>query len=678
MTTAIAARKTESTFRRLLLLAIILVSYGRVVWELGTKNLWWDESLSLQRAESALLPLLKGHLVIYDGFSQLLTIDQHPFMFFLLQGGLLRLAGDSEFSLRYVSVMAATLLPAVLWVLARWFVRQEIFPASAPYWAAGFAAISPFFLWFGQEARPYALWGMLAPLSTYLLLRTTEAKDFRWGWFAGFLLAELMFLTSHFYAVFLLPVHALIFYLWLAKRSRALALTISALILAIGALIGLAAYWFFIVIQAGGENFSLVRLKVLIPDLLNAFSLGLSVDINRVWWIDLLFGALMLLGAGWAVRSRNAIKQGGWLPALLVVVPVCMLLLVNLVLPAYMTARQMAVIGGAMLLLLGGGLGVIARYQRWVAAAVALLLIAATAYSTLNYFTLEDYRKGDLAGLGSYIEDRLAPGDLILIRSPFSWRIADYYLPLEAVASAQAEGTHIGRYGTPLLNVGWEENPPLLQQFKEDYNRIWLVRIGPHLISDLDGNVEQWFNENMYLLRDKTFFSRSTLHAFLYLPEVPVYPEPAAHMEHPAEIVFGDRIRLVGYDIGEIAGPDLALPVTLHWQAMDDLDDNYKYLMQLVEAPANEGSIPLSTTEREPYDGAVATGFWDQGVNIVEWTELPPPLPAALSENPAAFQIKLQLYHRDTLEKLPVTESENLEVLPDGATVVLPIEMAAQ
>ncbi len=100
--------------------------------------------------------------------------------------------------------------------------------------------------------------------------------------------------------------------------------------------------------------------------------------------------------------------------------------------------------------------------------------------------------------------------------------------------------------------------------------------------------------------------------------------------------------------------------------------------MQLVEAPANEGSIPLSTTEREPYDGAVATGFWDQGVNIVEWTELPPPLPAALSENPAAFQIKLQLYHRDTLEKLPVTESENLEVLPDGATVVLPIEMAAQ
>ena len=177
-----------------------------------------------------------------------------------------------------------------------------------------------------------------------------------------------MFLTSHFYAVFLLPVHVLIFYLWLAKRNRTLALIVSGLILLAGAAIGILAYWFFIVVQAGGENFASVRLKILLPDLLNAFSLGLSVDISRVWWIDLIFGALMLLGAGWALRSRAAIRNYGWLPALMVIAPIGMLLLVNLVLPAYMTARQMAVIGGAMLLLLAGGLGVITRYQRWVAA----------------------------------------------------------------------------------------------------------------------------------------------------------------------------------------------------------------------------------------------------------------------------------------------------------------------
>ena len=46
-------------------------------------------------------------------------------------------------------------------------------------------------------------------------------------------------------------------------------------------------------------------------------------------------------------------------------------------------------------------------------------------------------------------------------------------------------------------------------------------------------------------------------------------------------------------------------------------------------------------------------------------------------DSPETFQIKLQLYHRDTFEKLPITESGNLEVLPDGVTVVLPIEKTA-
>ena len=530
-----------------------------MVWELGAKNLWWDESLSLQRAESALLPLLKGHLVIQDGFSQLLTIDQHPFMFFLLEGGLIRLAGDSEFSLRYVSAMAATLLPTVLWVLARWFVRRDIFPPSTAYWAAGFAAISPFFLWFGQEARPYALWGMLAPLSTYLLLRATETTDdnrsLHWGWFAGFVLAELMFLTAHFYAVFLLPVHVLIFYLWLAKRNRTLALIVSGLILLAGAAIGILAYWFFIVVQAGGENFASVRLKILLPDLLNAFSLGLSVDISRVWWIDLIFGALMLLGAGWALRSRAAIRNYGWLPALMVIAPIGMLLLVNLVLPAYMTARQMAVIGGAMLLLLAGGLGVITRYQRWVAGAIALLLVAATAYSTVNYFTLDEYRKGDMAGLGSFLENQIATGDLLLIKSPYSWRIADYYLPRAEIETARAAGADIASYGTPLINGPWEENPELLEQFKQQYRRIWLVRIGPHLFPDIDGNVEQWFDANMYLVNEQDFFSTSTLRVYLYLPEVPVYREPPAGIQHPTDIRFGDQIRLIDTTSARSARP---------------------------------------------------------------------------------------------------------------------------
>ena len=83
-------------WQRWLLLALILLAFGRVTWRLGAQNFWWDESLSLQRAEQAWWPLIRGELVLKDGFSELMTIDQHPFFSFLLQGALVRLAGTSD------------------------------------------------------------------------------------------------------------------------------------------------------------------------------------------------------------------------------------------------------------------------------------------------------------------------------------------------------------------------------------------------------------------------------------------------------------------------------------------------------------------------------------------------------------------------------------------------------
>jgi hypothetical protein len=353
-----ALGKTNSnrltTWARLLLLLLIWVAFARVMWQLDAKNLWWDESLSLQRAESNWLDLILGRLYLYDGLTRDLTHDQHPFFFFILQGILLRLAGESEIVLRFPSVMAATLLVPAVWSIARFFVRHATMAASTPMWAALLAALHPYYLWYGQEARPYALWATLAILSTYCLARATmdsarhlslsrhsepEAKnlsaavadaeaaeerdsdpyrtggmtnprtlsprrglsaavpesremlsvvkhdssdDMR-GWWIGFAISALMFYTTHFYAVFLLPVHALILALWLWARSRRVALVAMGGALLAGAAVGAFAYWSIIVRQGGGRNFPEVEPAILFPDLLNAFSLGLSVDITRVW-----------------------------------------------------------------------------------------------------------------------------------------------------------------------------------------------------------------------------------------------------------------------------------------------------------------------------------------------------------------------------------------------------------
>jgi 4-amino-4-deoxy-L-arabinose transferase-like glycosyltransferase len=133
------------------LLILLLLTFARLTFSLGTKNLWLDESFSLQRAESNWPALVAGSVDIVDGVDAVNTIDQHPFAFFAILGLMLRLAGTSEFALRFPSVMAATLIVPAAWILARRLERYRALPPGTSAWAAFLAALNPFYLWFGQR-----------------------------------------------------------------------------------------------------------------------------------------------------------------------------------------------------------------------------------------------------------------------------------------------------------------------------------------------------------------------------------------------------------------------------------------------------------------------------------------------------------------------------------------------
>lgn len=659
---------------RLLLLLLILVAFGRVMWQLDAKNLWWDESLSLQRAESGWLDLILGRLYLYDGLTSDLTHDQHPFFFFILQGILLRLAGESEVVLRFPSVMAVTLLVPSVWSFARLFVRRGIMMASAPIWAALLAAVHPFYLWYGQEARPYALWATLAMISTYALVRATSTSEGQReqsnprSWWIGYAVSAVMFYTTHFYAVFLLPVHAFLLAQWLWARSRAIALFAVGGAALLGAAVGGFAYWSIIIRQGGGRNFPEVEPEILFPDLLNAFSLGLSVDISRVWWLDLVFGALAMVGVAGCLWGVARIRNGGWLPIALVAVPIVMLLLAMTVYPAYMNARHMSLIGGGFILLIAAGLAVIAQ-RTWLAlagaGALALLLVAGMGYSTVNYFTMEEYAKDDFEALGDYLDRRLAPGDVVLVKSPFAWRVFAYYTNIDAIPAAQAAGAHMAQYGVPLLRrVPWEEQEAKIAEWAQEYRRMWLIVSNTHPYMDVERRIEKWMNENLFNVRGELiFFSHSSLSSSLYLDKVPVYEGLPPELAQPVTGVFGDLIQVVGLEVGEAVRDDFGLPVTIYWQTLAPTPDHYKYLLTLEEVLPDGATRVLSLTEREPYDGAIPTIYWQPNQTIVEYTELPPtawPRPQN-DEEAARYRIVLQVYRADTLEKLPVTSVEGIE-----------------
>jgi 4-amino-4-deoxy-L-arabinose transferase-like glycosyltransferase len=659
---------------RLALLALILLAFGRVLWQLDAKNFWWDESLSLQRAEQPWLALLRGELVLQDGFSTLLTIDQHPFFSFLLQGILIRLAGESELVVRFPAAAAATLLPSALWVLARRLSQRHALPPSTPLWAALLAAISPFYLWYGQEARPYALWALLAVLSTYLLLRALTVQPPQGRNWAGYGVVLLAFLATHYLAVFLIPLHALIVFQRLAERNLRRALIGAGVITGVGGVAALVALW-QLIRPGAGDNLDRITLRVLLPDLLNAFSLGLSVNINEVWLLDLLFGALALLGAGWAMRNRGSIRGGGWIAPLFVLLPVGILLMINLVRPAYMNARHLSLISGGFLLLVAGGLGVLTQWRPWLGGVVALPLVIGVGYSTVNYFTLPQYGKDDYAGMGAYLREQLLPGDLLLLNPPSSWRIFDYYLPLAELEQARVAGVPVAYFGVPLLNRSWEAAFDQLAEVRTQYRRIWHANSGTHPYFDPENQVEGWLGEHTAQFKRERFFSPNSILALdLYLPGAPVHEGDFAELpvQERVDVRFGTQIYLVGYDIGRPIAPGFPWPLTLYWQVTARPDDRYKHIVRLLAIEGDRTTRELTRSEREPYDGVAATNFWDPGKTIIEYVALPT-FQAASTAADTRYALAVQLYHAESLEKLPVTLNRGAATLPDGETILLPL-----
>ncbi|MBX3052731.1 MAG: glycosyltransferase family 39 protein [Caldilineaceae bacterium] len=659
-----------SPFGRWLLLILILLAFARLAWQLDAKNLWWDESLSLQRAESGWVDLLAGRIVLSDTISERPTVDQHPFAYFAFLGLFVRLAGQSEFVLRFPSLMASTLLLPGLWVLSRAFIRRGVLPPQTAPFALLLAACSPFYLWYGQEARMYTLVALLAVLSSYLLVRWADESDprMRLQRLAAYCGVTLVYVFSHYFAALLLPVHALVLVLGVRHRRRLALLLVGIGGGLVAGGIGVAA-WFILRQPHSGANFVSLPFSILLPDLLNAYSLGLSVNIEQVWWLDMIFGGLALLGGLWAMRRPLWDRQGWLLPALLIC-PVLLLVLVNQFQPAYMNARHLSIISGFFLLCVAGGMALIWQRQRIAGGLLCLLLVGGAAYSTINYFSLPEYGKDDFVGVGQVLRREMMPGDVLLLNPPHMQRLFRYYLPVDRLGAAEKAGLSVHWWGMPLFGE-WGNTESLLGGLAGPYRRVWLVTSQMYPFADPERRVEGWLAENSLRIREQSFHSpNSILKLDLFLLGGAVADALPAN-GIPVGARFGDAIELVGYEVGRPLWAGANIPVTFYWQALRPLDKRYKYIAGLEPRSSVASAEPLPATEREFYDGFLPSLWWTPGTLIVEQSEV-------WGERNVlgdAATLSLRLYAADSLEKLPVAAGGSGTVSADGLSLQLPFPL---
>jgi hypothetical protein len=105
------------------LVALLLIAFGVRVYQLDAQSLWSDEGLSLYRARPPLSEALSNVIVVPPGVP---TRDTNPPLYFVEMGALRVAAGESEYALRFVSVLAGVLLVALLYATGKRLYSAQV------------------------------------------------------------------------------------------------------------------------------------------------------------------------------------------------------------------------------------------------------------------------------------------------------------------------------------------------------------------------------------------------------------------------------------------------------------------------------------------------------------------------------------------------------------------------
>jgi len=117
-----------------------------------------------------------------------------------------------------------------------------------------------------------------------------------------------------------------------------------------------------------------------------------------------------------------------------------------------------------------------------------------------------------------------------------------------------------------------------------------------------------------------------------------------------ADALVGDRVRLLGANVPARANPGEHLPVKLFWRAEREVFEDFTVFAQLLD---REGKL-LAQHDGIPHAGFLPTMLWYPGRIVEDARTLAIPRDAT----PGVYRLHAGLYRFDSLERLPVNESD--------------------
>lgn len=187
---------------RLWAVVICLIAFTLLVYQLDEKSLWGDEAYTARTVRGSLQSVVAA--VAWEGY---------PPIYYVGIWFWRKFAGDTEFALRFPSVIFAMLSVAVLYPLG-----TRMMNSKAGLTAAGLMAISPFLMLYARMARYYTLLLFLSLMTYWFFNQLFKRPNTIANW-EGYILTSTLLMYTHYLAAAVFAAQALVA-LTRARRHR--------------------------------------------------------------------------------------------------------------------------------------------------------------------------------------------------------------------------------------------------------------------------------------------------------------------------------------------------------------------------------------------------------------------------------------------------------------------------
>ena len=463
----------------------LLLFFFLRIYKIGTHDLWYDEVATV-------------------GYAQYPWSNWNAPLYWIVLHFWIKLFAVSEFTLRLPSALFSFLSLIIIFLLGK-----ELFNKKTGIIASVIMGLSPFHLWYAQEARDYSMVLFLGLLSNWLFYKTLRKSNFKL-WIAFVLVSLAGIYTNYFYIFLFISQGAYI--LFFEKLN--FRIIISFLLLASGFVLYLSRFLskFYFVWQ--GFWIPRPQWKSLIITLEN-FILGYS-GFDFLYGITNVLTGLFFTSAIAAVCTKAGLRKNFALCLFLFFIPVICVLFFSRIFFSIYLDRGLIIFSPYFYLILS--LGIFFLKQK-VKVVLLTILIAIFLVADYGYFKdwmfmplehhLGTYIKKPVKPVVEFLKDNLAPQDILAFTNESTIPSLRFY------SQGRRYPSFYYFFDPKFPDSSWlrpiqedSYNIPFYKVNNLKFKRLWVISSDWGRSGNLDENsqaVKNWLDKNLRLELVKEF-----------------------------------------------------------------------------------------------------------------------------------------------------------------------------